>query len=97
MLESPRESSRALQSPRVVESPRECPRFLFVSVAIHVAKHNGSLDVPVNALAVGISLYTAVVIASGLSGGCINPAIGFVQPLFMRIVNKGVYPNAPET
>ena len=56
--------------------------FLFVVFVLQIVKHNGAKDVPVNALAIGIALYTCVQIASGISGGCINPAIGMVQPVF---------------
>ena len=62
--------------------------FLFVSVVIVIVKHNGSQDMPVNAIAIGISLYTAIMIASGLSGGAINPAVALVQPVFQNFSMK---------
>lgn len=68
--------------------------FLFVSVVLQIVKHNGSQDMPVNALAIGITLYTSISIASGLSGGCINPAVGLIQPPFMKVFNNAIYPNA---
>lgn len=71
--------------------------FLFVSVVIAIVKHNGSKDMPVNAIAIGTSLYTAIMIASGLSGGAINPAVALVQPVFQKLFNEAIYPNAPPT
>lgn len=57
--------------------------FLFVSVVLAIVKHSGSKDMPVNAIVIGTSLFAATMIASGVSGGCINPAVGIVQPVFM--------------
>ena len=50
--------------------------FLFVSFILMVTKYNGSPDMPINALAIGIALYFSITMASGISGGCINPAVG---------------------
>ena len=71
--------------------------FFFVSTVIAIVKHNGSKDMPVNAIAIGISLYTTIMIAGGLSGGAINPAVGLVQPIFQKVYNEKVFPNAPKT
>jgi len=71
--------------------------FLFVSVVLATVKHNGSKDMPVNAIAIGTSLYTVIMIASGLSGGAINPAVAIVQPIFQKLMNRAIYPNAPPT
>ena len=60
-------------------------------------KHNGAKDVPINALAIGFALYACIQTASGISGGCINPAVGVVQPLFQRMMNRRIYPNAATT
>ena len=35
--------------------------------------------------------------ASGISGGCINPAVGLFQSIFQKAANTEIYPNAPET
>jgi len=43
-----------------------------------IAKHNGAADQPINALAVGLALFLAIRESSGISGGCINPAVGLV-------------------
>ena len=71
--------------------------FLFASTVIAIVKHNGSKDMPVNAIAIGLSLYTAIMIAGGLSGGAINPAVALVQPVFQKLMNEAIYPNAPPT
>ena len=71
--------------------------FLFVTFVLQIVKHNGAKDVPLNALAIGIALYACVQTASGISGGCINPAVGIVQPVFQKIMNARIYPGAPKT
>ena len=45
---------------------------------------------------IGLSLYAAINIASGISGGCINPAVGVIQTIFQVLFNKYAYPNAPD-
>lgn len=62
-----------------------------------VVKHNGAANMPVNALAIGFSLYLAIQMASGISGGGINPAVGLVQSVFQKMMNTKRFPNAPET
>lgn len=52
--------------------------FMFVAFVLQIAKHNGAKDMPVNAMAIGIALYACITIASGISGGAINPAVGLV-------------------
>ncbi len=71
--------------------------FLFVNFVLMVVKHNGAADMPINALAIGVALFLAIREASGISGGCINPAVGLVQSVFQMMVNKMVYPNADKT
>jgi glycerol uptake facilitator-like aquaporin len=76
--------------------------FMFVTFVLVIVKHNGSSDMPINAACIGMALYVAAREASGVSGGCINPAIGLVQSVMQRTVNAKVYPNAglmhpPET
>ena len=61
--------------------------FLFVAFVIQIVKHNGAKDVPMNAVAIGIGLYTCIQTSEGISGGCINPAIGAIQPVFQRVMN----------
>ena len=49
-------------------------------------KHNGDQwDLLVNALAIGISLHTSLLLSGSLSGGCINPAVGLIQIPFELI------------
>jgi glycerol uptake facilitator-like aquaporin len=61
--------------PKVLFCEAVCT-FLFVSMVLMVVKHNGSEYMSVNALAIGLSLFLAIQMASGISGGCINPAVG---------------------
>lgn len=67
----------------------------FVAFVLQIVKQNGAKDMPVNGIAIGLALYAAIQIASGISGGCINPAVGLVQTLFQRLFNGHAYPNAP--
>lgn len=71
--------------------------FLFVTFVLQIVKHNGAKDVPINAVAIGVALYACVQTAGGISGGCLNPAIGIVQPIFQKVMNARIYPNAPKT
>ena len=56
--------------------------FIFVALVLQVQRHNGARDAPVNAVAIGAGLYVCCQTAAGISGGCLNPAIGLVQPFF---------------
>jgi len=71
--------------------------FLFVSYVLMVKKHNGSSEMVINAFGVGTILYFCITMASGISGGCINPAVGLFQTLFQKFMNTKIFPNAPET
>lgn len=71
--------------------------FMFVTFVLVIAKHNGAQDTPINAMAIGLALYCAVREASGISGGCINPAVGLAQSVFQKMANEFTYPNAKET
>lgn len=71
--------------------------FLFCSFILMVVKHNGAVEMPLNAMAIGICLYYAITMASGISGGCINPAVGLFQSLYQKMANTSIFPNAPET
>jgi len=71
--------------------------FLFVSMVLMVVKHNGSEQMPINALVIGMSLFLSIQMASGISGGCINPAVGLFQSMFQKFANTSIFPNAPET
>lgn len=52
---------------------------------------------PINAFAIAMSLYLAITMASGISGGCINPVVGLLQSIFQKMTNTSIFPNAPET
>lgn len=71
--------------------------FMFVTFVLVIVKHNGATDMPINAMAIGLALYCAVREASGISGGCINPAVGLVQSIFQKMANDYTYPKAKET
>ena len=68
--------------------------FLFVSFVLQVVKHNGAVDAPVNTIAIGLCLFIAITLTSAVSGGCVNPAVGFVQPVFQRIFYASKFPKA---
>ena len=68
--------------------------FLFVSLVLQIVKHNGANDGPTNTIAIGLGLFIAITLTGAISGGCVNPAVGFVQPVFQRVFTKAVYPNA---
>lgn len=53
--------------------------FMFVTFVLVIVKHGPSSDMPINAACIGLALYLAVRESSGVSGGCINPAVGLVQ------------------
>lgn len=71
--------------------------FMFVTFVLVIAKHNGAQDTPINAMAIGLALYCCVREASGISGGCINPAVGLVQSVFQKMANEYTYPKAKDT
>ena len=70
--------------------------FLFVMFVLQL-KAEPNKTAPVNAVAVGCALYCCVQTAAGVSGGCINPAVGIVQPIFQKVMNARIYPAAPKT
>lgn len=71
--------------------------FLFISFFLMVVKHNGASEAPINAIAIAIALYCGLTLVSGISGGCLNPCVGLFQSIFQKMVNKSIFPNAPET
>jgi glycerol uptake facilitator-like aquaporin len=71
--------------------------FMFVTFVLVIVKHNGAQDMPINAMAIGLALYCCVREASGISGGCINPAVGLVQSVFQKMANDFTYPQAKPT
>jgi glycerol uptake facilitator-like aquaporin len=60
----------------------------FVSVILTAKYLNGAKDLFLNGLVIGLTLFTVICIGGGLSGGCFNPAVGLVQPLFQSMVSE---------
>lgn len=56
--------------------------FIFVNIILSIKYHNGAVDLVVNALSIGITLFLAVILIGGISGGALNPAVGLVQTIF---------------
>ena len=74
--------------------------FMFVTFVLVIVKHNGAnvdTNTPINTMAIGLALYCAVRMSSGISGGCINPAVGLVQSVFQKMANDFTYPQAKPT
>ena len=53
--------------------------FVFVSVILAVKSYNAAEDGPLNCFAVGGTLYGMLKTCGGVSGGCMNPAVGIAQ------------------
>ena len=60
----------------------------FVSVILTAKYLNGAKDLFLNGLVIGLTLFTVICIGGGLSGGCFNPAVGLVQPLFQSMLSE---------
>ena len=56
--------------------------FIFVNVILSVKYQNGAKDLVVNALGIGVTLMLSIIITGGISGGCINPAVGLIQSIY---------------
>ena len=52
--------------------------FIFATLVLNVKYHYGHNKAIINCLIVGWSLSSLVGISAGITGGCINPAIGLV-------------------
>ena len=52
--------------------------FVFVSVNVNVIYENGSKELVVNALAIGLTLATTLTFAASITGASVNPAVGLV-------------------
>ena len=61
-----------------------------------VVKHNGAKDMPINAFAIALALYLALTLTGGITGGCINPAVGLVQSVYQRYFNRKVFKGASD-
>ena len=71
--------------------------FVYVCNIIMIKKNNGSGSVSINAFGIGISLFLALAMTQGITGGCINPAIGLIQTIFQSMANSMKFPNADHT
>ena len=56
--------------------------FLFVSVNVNIIYNNGSTEIILNAIIIGMALTLGIFIAAPTSGGAINPGVGLVQNIF---------------
>lgn len=56
--------------------------FIFTNVILTVKYHFGSKELLINAASIGTTLFAMIVVTGELTGGCLNPAIGLVQPVF---------------
>lgn len=61
--------------------------FLFVSVVVNIIYNNGSKDIILNSIIIGIALILGLMVAAPISGASINPAVGLVLPIFQHIVH----------
>jgi glycerol uptake facilitator-like aquaporin len=52
--------------------------FLFVSVNVNIIYNNGSTEIILNAIIIGMALCLGIFIAAPTSGGAINPGVGLV-------------------
>ena len=52
--------------------------FVFVNVVLHMKYHSTAGDSLINAFIISISLYAMQLMTKSVSGGCLNPAIGFI-------------------
>ena len=59
--------------------------WFFISVIIKAKYLNGAKDHFLNALVIGLTLFTVIAIGRDHSGGGFNPALGLVQPVFLRL------------
>lgn len=53
--------------------------FIFVSVILQVKYHQGAKFLGLNAINIGATLFVMILTIGGISGGCLNPAVGIVQ------------------
>ena len=53
--------------------------FVFINVILSVKYHSGAQDHILNGLIIGTALFGMITISAGISGGCLNPAVGIVQ------------------
>lgn len=74
--------------------------FLWVSFVLSVKYHQTDAPNLLLCFMTGFSLFGLISTHGTVSGACINPAIGFVQPIFAHLMEKqyrSVHPNEPES
>lgn len=52
--------------------------FFFAGSVVAIAKWDSARGGPANCLVIGIALYTGIVMAAGISGGAVNPAVAIL-------------------
>lgn len=62
--------------------------FVFYYVCLTCGYHYGSDEQFINAMTIGGALFGTICVAGGVSGACLNPAIGIVQPVFQQMVAR---------
>ena len=67
--------------------------FFFAGTVTAVAKWDGAREGPANCLCIGISLATGIVMAAGISGGAVNPAVAILQPFYQTLATEWRLPN----
>jgi aquaporin Z len=60
--------------------------FIFISVILGIKYHNGADEHFLNAAAIGSTLYFMIMLSAGVSGACLNPAVGLIQTIFQSII-----------
>lgn len=61
--------------------------FLFVSFILSIKYVNGSKELIHNALAIGVVLFGMASTIGGITGGCLNPAVGLTLTIFQRLMH----------
>ena len=61
-----------------------------MSVILVVKNQFGAKDLGINAATIGLTLFIMIAWAAPISGGCLNPAIGLVQPIFQSTFDQKV-------
>ena len=51
---------------------------LFSMTVVAIYKYDGARYMPINAIAVGVAYWTAIIMTNGVSGGVANPAVAIV-------------------
>lgn len=67
--------------------------FFFAGSVVAIAKWDSARDGPANCLVIGIALYTGIIMAAGISGGAVNPAVALLQPYYQTMATEMRLPN----